>query len=43
VTGKYFDSDTREIRSSKISYDREAQRRLWEISERMTGVDGTGR
>jgi NAD(P)-dependent dehydrogenase (short-subunit alcohol dehydrogenase family) len=40
VTGKYFDADTREIRSSKISYDRDAQRRLWEISERMTGLAG---
>ena len=36
VSGKYFDSNTREIRSSKASYDRESQRRLWEISERMT-------
>ena len=40
VTGKYFDSDTREIRSAKISYDRDVQRRLWEISERMTGLAG---
>ncbi|HEX4337471.1 MAG TPA: SDR family oxidoreductase [Polyangiaceae bacterium] len=38
VTGKYFDDDTTELRSSKVSYDREVQRRLWEISERMTGV-----
>ena len=38
VTGKYFDDDTKEIRSSKVSYDRDVQRRLWEISERMTGV-----
>ena len=38
VTGKYFDSDTREISSSKVSYDRDAQRRLWELSERMTGL-----
>ncbi|HEX3596297.1 MAG TPA: SDR family oxidoreductase [Polyangiaceae bacterium] len=38
ISGKYFDDDTREIRSSKISYDRDVQRRLWEISERMTGV-----
>jgi len=37
VSGKYFDSDTREIRSSRVSYDRDAQRRLWELSERMTG------
>jgi NAD(P)-dependent dehydrogenase (short-subunit alcohol dehydrogenase family) len=38
VTGKYFDSDTKEIRSSKASYDRDVQRRLWEISEKMTGI-----
>ena len=36
VSGKYFDSDTREIRASSVSYDRDAQRRLWELSERMT-------
>jgi retinol dehydrogenase-14 len=40
VTGKYFHSDTRETRSAKISYDRDVQRRLWEISERMTGIVG---
>ncbi|HVW28295.1 MAG TPA: SDR family oxidoreductase [Polyangiaceae bacterium] len=36
VTGKYFDADTREIRSSKISYDQAVQKRLWEISKTMT-------
>jgi NAD(P)-dependent dehydrogenase (short-subunit alcohol dehydrogenase family) len=38
VSGKYFDSDTREIRSSKVSYDGEAQKRLWEISEKMVAL-----
>lgn len=38
VTGKYFDDDTSERRSSRASYDVEAQRRLWDLSERMTGV-----
>lgn len=36
VTGKYFDADTKEIRSSKVSYDRAVQKRLWEISKTMT-------
>jgi retinol dehydrogenase-12 len=38
VTGKYFDSDGKEIRSSRVSYDRAVQGRLWELSERMTGL-----
>ncbi|HET9476103.1 MAG TPA: SDR family oxidoreductase [Dehalococcoidia bacterium] len=37
VTGKYF-VDCREKPSSPASYDEEAQRRLWEISEQMCGV-----
>jgi len=37
VTGKYF-LDRSEIRSSAVSYDREGQRRLWEISAKMTGL-----
>jgi NAD(P)-dependent dehydrogenase (short-subunit alcohol dehydrogenase family) len=40
VSGKYFDSDTKEIRSSKQSYDRDVQARLWTISEKMTGIAG---
>ena len=38
VSGKYFDSDTREIRSSNVSYDLAAQKRLWELSEKMVGL-----
>jgi NAD(P)-dependent dehydrogenase (short-subunit alcohol dehydrogenase family) len=37
VTGKYF-VNRRETRSSPVSYDVGAQRRLWEESERLTGV-----
>lgn len=37
VTGKYFDN-CRETPSSPASYDEEAQRRLWEISEEMCGL-----
>lgn len=36
VTGKYFE-DCRERRSSPESYDEEAARRLWEVSESLTG------
>ncbi|MDX1613418.1 MAG: SDR family oxidoreductase [Candidatus Promineifilaceae bacterium] len=32
VSGKYF-VDKRAVRSSKASYDQEAQRRLWQVSE----------
>lgn len=37
VTGKYW-TDCHEKRTRDISYDRELQRRLWEISENMTGL-----
>jgi NAD(P)-dependent dehydrogenase (short-subunit alcohol dehydrogenase family) len=39
VSGRYF-VDRREVRSSEASYDREVRRRLWEVSERLTGVAG---
>lgn len=38
VTGKYFDDRQREIPSSKASYDRAAQLRLWQASEQLTGL-----
>ncbi len=38
VSGKYFDENGNETRSSRRSYDHESQRRLWELSERMTGM-----
>ena len=37
VTGRYF-ARSREADSSPASHDREAQRRLWEASERLTGL-----
>ena len=37
VTGKYFEK-SRAIRSSHESYDEAAARRLWEVSERLTGL-----
>ena len=37
VTGKYFDNSA-ETPSSRASHDEEEQRRLWEISEQMTGL-----
>ncbi len=40
VSGKYFDK-CRERRSSKASYDEAVQKRLWELSAKMTGVGGT--
>jgi NAD(P)-dependent dehydrogenase (short-subunit alcohol dehydrogenase family) len=38
VSGKYFDK-SKAASSSKGSHDREAQRRLWEISEEMTRIE----
>lgn len=37
VSGKYF-ARRRQERSSDASYDREAARKLWEVSEELTGV-----
>jgi NAD(P)-dependent dehydrogenase (short-subunit alcohol dehydrogenase family) len=37
VTGKYF-TNRRETRSSPASYDESAARRLWELSEQLTGL-----
>lgn len=37
VTGKYFDK-CKQKQSSQVSYDEAAQKRLWEISEQLTGI-----
>ena len=37
VSGKYF-SDRKEIEAKEIAYDHAARRRLWEISEELTGL-----
>ncbi len=37
VTGKYFDK-CKDVRSSKASYDEDAQQRLWALSEKMVGM-----
>jgi NAD(P)-dependent dehydrogenase (short-subunit alcohol dehydrogenase family) len=39
VTGRYFNR-TREARADDQAYDPAARRRLWELSERLTGLDG---
>ncbi|HYC31201.1 MAG TPA: SDR family oxidoreductase [Gemmatimonadales bacterium] len=38
VTGGYF-SERRKARSSALSHDERVARRLWELSERLTGLD----
>jgi NAD(P)-dependent dehydrogenase (short-subunit alcohol dehydrogenase family) len=40
VTGKYY-SRSAERQSSPASHDRDAAKRLWEMSERMTGIAPT--
>ena len=37
VTGKYF-ANKKPVSSSKTSYDREAAKKLWRVSEEMTGL-----
>jgi NAD(P)-dependent dehydrogenase (short-subunit alcohol dehydrogenase family) len=39
VTGRYFNG-TREARADEQAYDAAARRRLWELSERLTGLAG---
>jgi NAD(P)-dependent dehydrogenase (short-subunit alcohol dehydrogenase family) len=38
ITGNYFDENGKVTRSSPLSYDRDLQQRLWDISARMTGL-----
>jgi NAD(P)-dependent dehydrogenase (short-subunit alcohol dehydrogenase family) len=40
VTGKYF-SESKETASNAASHDVDAQKRLWEISERLCGLNAT--
>lgn len=40
VSGRYFEHDKGERESSQQSYDRDAQRRLWQVSAEITGLDG---
>jgi NAD(P)-dependent dehydrogenase (short-subunit alcohol dehydrogenase family) len=42
VTGEYFDED-RPTRASELAYDRGLRARLWQISERLTGITEAGR
>ncbi len=37
ITGKYFDSDGQQIASSDISYNRDLQEKLWNVTEAMVG------
>ena len=37
VSGRYF-IDKKEVRSSAVSYDESAARRLWQVSEELTGL-----
>jgi len=38
VTGGYWDEKNQQVRSNKLSYDRELQDRLWKESERLAGI-----
>ena len=39
VNGEYFDHSNKRIKSSKASYDEEAQKRIWEVSAELTKLD----
>ncbi|MFZ6031030.1 MAG: SDR family oxidoreductase [Chloroflexota bacterium] len=40
ITGKYFDDKQRNVPSAKVSYSGTQQKRLWEVSARLAGIDG---
>jgi retinol dehydrogenase 12 len=40
TSGKYFNYDMKQTQSSEESYDQNIARRLWDVSEKLTGVDG---
>jgi NAD(P)-dependent dehydrogenase (short-subunit alcohol dehydrogenase family) len=39
ANGGYFDHNNKQIKSSKASYDEEAQKRIWEVSAELTKQD----
>jgi hypothetical protein len=38
VTGKYFNYDLKETRSSDESYDQTIAKRLWDVSEKLAAI-----
>lgn len=42
VTGGYWDENNRQVRSNRNSYNRSTWKRLWDATERMAGLSGTG-
>lgn len=38
ITGGYWDENNHQVRSNKISYDRDIQEQLWQASEKLAGV-----
>ncbi|MGG6311659.1 SDR family oxidoreductase [Paenibacillus macerans] len=39
TTGEYFDEHYRIVKSSRKSYDRAVRKKLWSVSEQLTGID----
>jgi hypothetical protein len=37
-TGGYWDAPNVEVKANKNAYNRETQKRLWEVSAKLTGV-----
>jgi NAD(P)-dependent dehydrogenase (short-subunit alcohol dehydrogenase family) len=40
VSGRYFDENNRQVRSNKKSYDAAIWQRLWNVSAKLTGLNG---
>ena len=38
ITGGYWDENNQQVRSNQNSYNRETWKRLWEVSERLAGI-----
>jgi hypothetical protein len=39
ITGGYWDENNRQVRSNANSYKRETWKRLWEVCEKLAGLD----
>ena len=41
ITGGYFDENNKQVRSNQKSYNRETWKKLWNVSEKLAGINKT--
>ena len=39
MNGQYFNNNSKQVKSSKTSYDEETQKRIWKASAELTKLD----